>query len=111
MSDAEVRLCKNPECREPIDPERVEQRDAWTCNSRCRAAAWKAEVGYGRPSPSGGVRTGENARSGVSVSYRKAVNAVASVIPDPHLQERVVQALRDALPARQRQTLDEREAA
>jgi hypothetical protein len=54
---------------------------ARTCKDRCRAAMWKWEKGYGTAAPRGSVRTGRAKPSGLQVSYRKAVAAVAA-----HLQ-------------------------
>lgn len=102
-----MRLCKNVECRRPIDPERVEKYDAETCDSKCRAAAWKQATGYGRPAARVDRANGAS-RSGRQLSYRKTIAVVTDVLagymPAHRAQVMAENALRDALPERQRKT-------
>lgn len=95
---------------------RVQSYGAKTCNDRCRAAAWKAARNYG-PHPARNGRRLDT--SGLQVSYRKAVYALADVLAvlddpnDPDSHDRALQAaeriLRPALSVRQRAKLDQRE--
>jgi hypothetical protein len=83
--------CQHVGCWAVLHPERA-ARGAKTCDARCRAAAWKARTGYGRPggrsaavvvsegrshASGGGARP---ASSGLQVSYRKAVAVVTDLL-------------------------------
>jgi hypothetical protein len=52
------------------------QPTAETHGGRCRAARWKYRNQYGRNGNTPGPRSGENARSGLQVSYGKAVDVL-----------------------------------
>lgn len=82
------RICANPECPNPIDPERVRRYDAKTCDAACRAAAFRARHGIRRVSDgaepvvaskprANGSRSGP---SGAQVSFRRAVGVVADLL-------------------------------
>jgi hypothetical protein len=119
-----ARYCRNPSCPRPtvpLDAERVRKNGATTCDDKCRAAAWKAEHGYGRHDGVSGRANGSQARrkpSGVQVSYRKAVAVLAAEVyenSDGFLSRaRAVRhaehLLRPALSERQRKQLEDRES-
>lgn len=100
--------CAAPGCRESLDHLR---KPGFYCSDACRARAWKARTGYRGQTPAGTARNGK-ARSGLQVSFRKAVDTLAIALygepPDAHTRARVEEMLRPALPARQRERLDAR---
>lgn len=116
-----MRLCDNPACRKPLAPERVEKHDAKSCDSACRSAAWKARTGYRHPSrrnaaerPQNGSQPRSRPRSGLQVSYQRAVEVLAKGLrwhlhqPLAPTEELVERILKDALPTRQRRIYDQR---
>jgi hypothetical protein len=113
--------CANPACRKVLDPVRVAKTGARVCNDRCRAAAWKTRVAYGRHdvvSRANGSQA-RNKPSGAQVSYFKAREAIARRLGGPSWNENALSrnywlceasdALRPALSDRQRAQLDARE--
>jgi hypothetical protein len=107
-----VRTCE--ECGGSMEGKRA---DAFYCKDACRLAAFKRRTGTGEPAERlRTARSGRNARSGLQVSYRKAVEAVAREIE--HITEGVAHmdmarelaadALDRCLSDRQRARLDAR---
>jgi hypothetical protein len=116
-----ARYCRNPSCPRPtvpLDPERVRKNGATTCDDKCRAAAWKAEHGYGRHDGVSGRANGSQARrkrSGAQVSWGKAVAAFSAYLQAvgydaEDAEVEAVRALRPALSERQRKQLEDRES-
>lgn len=107
--------CANPACRRPLDPERVINYGAKTCDAACRAAAWKARTGYGRQTGRKGRANARQPRRrtpDLRVSYRKAVDVLAGELErhglvNPPGTGRVVAEtwLLEALPPGQRDAL------
>jgi hypothetical protein len=109
----DVARCANPACRKELDPERVRKYGARTCNGRCRAAAWKTSVGYGRPARANGP-VGRRKESGVQASYRRAVASLSAWLQAQgwdaeDAETEAARVLRPALSDRQRAQLDARE--
>ena len=119
--------CQNPVCWEKLDDERVKKHNAKTCNDACRAAAWKARTGYGRPpNPSqgsggskhlGGRANGRRKASGIQIGYRKTVDWLADFLVMHHGFSEGASArleaehlLRPLLSEKQRATLGARDA-
>jgi hypothetical protein len=112
-----VRLCKNPACRKPLDPGRVEKHNALTRDDRCRAAAWKLEVNYGRGKREGAVRTARKRAPELRVSYQKTLDVLskrlaqylmATGISERQACEELAEVLAEALTPRQLERLQER---
>jgi hypothetical protein len=113
--------CQNVACWRVLDPVRA-AHGAKSCDSRCRAAAWKQRTGYGRgdsrPAPvvarEGRSHASRSGPSGLTVSYRKAVGVVTDLLVheagwDAGPAEGVAEAwLRGALSEGQRARLDAR---
>jgi hypothetical protein len=109
------RVCAYGPCTEVFVPRNAEHRFH---DRRCRMADWKVRAGYVDPRASKAYRnagrTGSRARSGIVVSYRRAVNEMAMVLVErgrfDSKSARLLaeQGLRAALSERARRRLDER---
>lgn len=132
-----VRPCANPECPRVLDAGRVVKHGATTCDDKCRARAWKLRTGYGRhdnPNLQGEGKERQEGRAnvsqrrkrspasgGVTLSYRRAVAAVAyaftdeaqetqSWVDDDEGRKALAESiLRSALSDKQRARLDAKE--
>lgn len=118
MTVVEQRFCENPNCGKPLDPERVKKKGARTCDDACRAAAWKARVGYGRKDRPVARKTranGKPRKPEMRVSYHKAVDAACGALAtyvmaqgcsEEDAREEIAEAIADALTPRQRAALE-----
>lgn len=110
----EYMICAAPDCNTVIDPERWD-RGKRTCDSKCRAAAFRARHGYRRVSDGGPVPVASEGRShgssgpsGKQLSFRKAVRTVTDLLVseagwDTGVATETAEAwLAAALPAKQR---------
>lgn len=112
--------CANPECRRPLDPERVARYGARVCDAACRAAAFRARHGIRRVKAGSGAPVAREPRangsrsgpSGLQVSFRRAVRELAAVAPvgltSTEAERWAAQRLAPALSDRQRARLEAR---
>jgi len=107
-----TRLCAYPPCSASFESSHPKAR---YCSDSCRAKDWKRKAFYGAARS---VRTDGSSRSGPQVSLNKAVASVHHSLEAPLMaagftsagaRETIEDALRDALPARQRARLEARE--
>lgn len=108
------RVCEGPGCTVSMAGRHPSARFH---SDACRARAWKERTGYGRPGPRKGRANGQPKPSGLQVSYRRAVTAVADYLAAqdghaetlPVYQPTAESILRPALSVRQRARLEARE--
>jgi hypothetical protein len=117
--------CENPGCNAVLDPERVAQHGAKTCNASCRAAAHRARWGIRPVSAGGPVAVAREARlhgpekpSGIQCSYFKTLNILTAELEQLRRfgfsqmdaageteRDWARRVLREALPEKQRERL------
>lgn len=112
--DAPERICACG-CKRSLEGMR---RNAIYATSACRARDWKRRAGYADPRRRKASRNGKSGRSGLQVSYSKAVEAVVDAISTfsterlstgvtRDVREIAAEAVLERLPARQRARLEQ----